>query len=285
MQENQEKKVNVFPTKEQMEEANKVGTLISKEREKLMKDANVPQSEIEAYHQMEEATKRQLELREKTGQLKYEDEKYVDKEEKIYKAEYPTVSQDKEKLLSDKRLNNTQIEEISKPQMHEAFDVIKLPSLGKLYPNKQAKVKVAYLTAFDENILTSPNLLESGEFLEILINRKLLEPSLRYNDLLPQDRDAIMIWLRGTGYGEMYSVKILDEEGEYFDTKIDLSELPIKYLEEDTNKIFQPPTQYEMRIAKWITKDLLHKCLGDSNHGTMDTEHFLSNLVKELDKF
>jgi adenylylsulfate kinase len=54
---------------------------------------------------------------------------------------------------------------------------------------------------------------------------------------------------------------------------------------EDTNKIFQPPTQYEMRITKWITKDLLHKCLEDSNHGTMDTEHFLSNLGKELDKF
>jgi hypothetical protein len=30
------------------------------------------------------------------------------------------------------------------------------------------------MTTADENILTSPNLLQSGEFLEILINRKLL---------------------------------------------------------------------------------------------------------------
>ena len=41
---------------------------------------------------------------------------------------------------------------------------------------------------------------------EILINRKILEPDLRYEDLLVGDRNAIMIWLRATGYGEMYPV-------------------------------------------------------------------------------
>jgi hypothetical protein len=31
------------------------------------------------------------------------------------------------------------------------------------------------MTTADENILTSPNLLQSGEFLNVLINRKILE--------------------------------------------------------------------------------------------------------------
>jgi hypothetical protein len=115
--------------------------------------------------------------------------------------------------------------ELSQPNYNAPFDVIPLPSKGKLYKNKKANVKLAYMTTSDENILTSPNLLKSGEFLEILINRKLLEPDLRYRDLLPGDRNAIMLWLRATAYGEMYPVTLLDEFDEAFETEINLNEL------------------------------------------------------------
>ena len=126
-------------------------------------------------------------------------------------------------LEEEKRARHIEI--LSQPQMNQPYDLIPLPSEGKLYANKKKSVKVAYLTTADENILTSPNLVESGDFLEILINRKLLEPSLRYKDLLPGDRNAIMIWLRATGYGEMYPITIYDNDGVPFDTEINLSEL------------------------------------------------------------
>jgi hypothetical protein len=119
------------------------------------------------------------------------------------------------------------IQQLSQPQFNTAFDVLPLPSEGKLYKNKKSSVKVAYMTAADENILTSPNLLQSGEFLEILINRKLLETDLRYKDLHVGDRNAIMIWLRATSYGEMYPVTIYDENGSPFDTEINLNELNV----------------------------------------------------------
>ena len=115
--------------------------------------------------------------------------------------------------------------ELSQPNYNAPFDVIPLPSKGKLYRNKKQNVRLAYMTTADENILTSPNLLKSGEFLEILINRKLLEPELRYKDLLPGDRNAIMLWLRATAYGEMYPVTLLDEKDEAFETEINLNEL------------------------------------------------------------
>lgn len=51
---------------------------------------------------------------------------------------------------------------------------------------------------------------------------------------------------------------------------------------ENTNKIFEDPKKYNMRITKWITKDLLLKCWEDTNRGTMGTRHFLSNLSTEL---
>jgi hypothetical protein len=115
--------------------------------------------------------------------------------------------------------------ELSQPNYNAPFDIIPLPSKGKLYRSKKSNIKLAYMTTADENILTSPNLLKSGEFLEILLNRKILEPELRYKDLLPGDRNAIMLWLRATAYGEMYPITILDEFEEPFDTEINLNDL------------------------------------------------------------
>jgi len=115
--------------------------------------------------------------------------------------------------------------ELSQPNYNAPFDVISLPSKGKLYRNKKSTVRLAYMTTSDENILTSPNLVKDGSFLEILINRKMLEGDLRYRDLLPGDRNAIMLWLRATAYGEIYPVTIFDENDVPFETEINLNEL------------------------------------------------------------
>jgi hypothetical protein len=135
---------------------------------------------------------------------------------------------------------NQYIVELSQPNYNSAFDVIPLPSKGKLYQNKKQNARISFMTTADENILTSPNLLQSGEFLEILINRKLLEQDLRYKDLHVGDRNAIMIWLRATGYGEMYPVTLLDENDVPFDTEINLHELKVKNLgaEPDAEGLF-----------------------------------------------
>lgn len=132
------------------------------------------------------------------------------------------------------------IERISQPHWNMSFDVLPLPSEGKLYKTKKPTVKVAYMTTADENILTSPNLLQSGEFLEILINRKLLDTNLRYKDLHIGDRNAIMLWLRASSYGEMYPVTLLDENDVPFDVEIDLNSLAVKKLnvEPDAEGLF-----------------------------------------------
>jgi hypothetical protein len=128
---------------------------------------------------------------------------------------------------------NQRIIELSQPDFNTAFDVIPLPSQGKTYRNRKPNIKLSYMTTADENILTSPNLLQSGEFLKILINRKILETDLRYNDLLIGDRNAIMIWLRATSYGEEYPITVLDELDDPFDTEVNLNDLKIKKLTVD----------------------------------------------------
>lgn len=126
--------------------------------------------------------------------------------------------------------NKNQTQEV---QFQIPFDVIPLPSKGLLYPGQEGSVKVEYMTAMDENILTSPNLIKSGKVLDILMERKIKQSPVPFDKLLIGDRNAIMIWLRATGYGEMYPVKMTDPtSGVEFETEIDLSTLKTKELPE-----------------------------------------------------
>jgi hypothetical protein len=252
-----ENRPKVFPTAEQIAAANQTGGEITNQQEQIISPEQVTSSEAAAASEMARRTYEQLKAREEA--LKQVEKQkgqeinnsnpstqtkqvsnYVNQETTQQVYAQPLNSPIQNLPKEDKSLVNSKISEISQPQMNQPYDIIPLPSEGKLYKNKKAKVKIAYLTAADENILTSPNLLESGDFLEILINRKLLEPDLRYKDLIPGDRDAIMVWLRATGYGEMYPVTIFDENDKPFDTEVDLTRLPVKKLpvEPDSDGLF-----------------------------------------------
>lgn len=118
-------------------------------------------------------------------------------------------------------------------ESNQPYDIIPLPSKGLFYPNKVSSLKVAYLTAADENILLSPNLLNSGKALDILLERKILSREINPKNLLGGDRDAILIFLRTSGYGNIYPVKLTDPKtGVEFDYDVDLSELKYKDIKE-----------------------------------------------------
>ena len=244
------KKPNVFPTQEQINQANDTGQQINNqlEEENNITNQTISEGEANAAAEMKRRSEEQLRLRnEQLNQIEKTREENM-KEKQIHGGDnnhtppiYPTNNNYGGGNDGFQNNNTQTIEYISQPQMNQPFDVLPLPSEGKLYQGRKSSVKVAYLTTADENILTSPNLVESGDFLEILINRKLLEPNIRYKDLLPGDRNAIMIWLRATGYGEMYPVQIYDEiSDEPFDTEIDLSKLnTIKLnIEPDSDGLF-----------------------------------------------
>lgn len=134
-------------------------------------------------------------------------------------------------------------------QFETPFDVIELPSKGLLYPGKNSTIKISYLSGMDENILTSQNLIKNGKVLDVLLERKLKDSPIPVGDLLVGDRNAIMIWLRATGYGEMYPVKLTDPNTfDEFDYEVDLTKLKIKPLgaEPDENGLFS----FELPRAK-----------------------------------
>ena len=119
-----------------------------------------------------------------------------------------------------------------------AYDVVELPSKGIHYQNKKKSLRVAYLTAADENILSSPNLVATNTVVDELLKRKILDKDINIDDIIDEDRQAILIFLRNTAFGSEYKITTSDPKtGESFTFEIDLSTLKIKdfNLPEDTN--------------------------------------------------
>lgn len=289
---------SVLPSAEYINSANETGSKIAEQysAENNVQPYQIPDGEAAAAAEMAKRTAEQLRLRNeaiaKNKQIAEEaeikrNEMMNQTKESVNNVQYvppvvppvvpPTINNESSYNDNNPKFD-PYIEAISQPQMNQPFDVIPLPSGGKLYPGKKKAVKIAYLTTADENILTSPNLVASGQFLEILINRKLLEPGLRYKDLLPGDRNAIMIWLRATGYGEMYPILMTDKDNEEFETEINLSELKTIELtvDPDSDGLYT----FELPLSKSIVRFKLLTC-GDIDELETIVESVSKNVVNE----
>jgi transcription elongation factor Elf1 len=111
-------------------------------------------------------------------------------------------------------------------------DDVALPSGGMFYPNKQSSVRVKYLTADDENILTSPDLIRSGKVLDVLLENSIIDKGLSPDVMLTGDRNAVLLSLRSTGYGDDYPVNMTCPKcGHEYEQSVKLSELKHKKLE------------------------------------------------------
>ena len=139
------------------------------------------------------------------------------------------------------------------------YDIIPLPSKGECYRTKIDKLPVGYLTAADENLITSPNLYESGNISSILLKRKVLNKDIDIDNLVAGDVDAIMVFLRGTSYGNDFPITATDPKtGAKIDTTADLSKLKYRpfSLKGDANGFFDfklPRTGADIKF-KFLTK-------------------------------
>lgn len=119
-----------------------------------------------------------------------------------------------------------------------AYDVVTLPSKGIYYENKKKSVRVSYLTASDENILSSPNLISSNTVIDELLKNKILDRDISIGELVEEDRQAVLIFLRNTAFGSEYKATEIDPKtNKEFTFDIDLSILKTKdfNLVEDSN--------------------------------------------------
>ena len=111
-----------------------------------------------------------------------------------------------------------------------AIETVPLPSKGQFYPpghplHDCETVDIRYMTARDEDILTSPSLLKQGLALDRFVQGILCDQRIKVDDLLVGDKSAILIASRITGYGGDYEVTVTCPECmTESQTKFDLSD-------------------------------------------------------------
>jgi hypothetical protein len=121
------------------------------------------------------------------------------------------------------------------------YDVVELPSMGMQYASKKKSLRVAYLDATDENILSAQNLIQSNTVIDELLKRKILDRDFNVEELTDEDRQAVLIFLRSTAWGPEYKFFLIDPKtNEQFERIFDLSELSFKEFKliPDTNGEF-----------------------------------------------
>jgi hypothetical protein len=116
-------------------------------------------------------------------------------------------------------------------------DIVSLPSQGLLYKNGVKELEVEYLTGMDEGTLTSPNRMERGDAVDIILRRRIRNKSIDPDELLLGDKLAILFWMRATAYGPEYDIRVVDPAtGQLFDHSVNLATLKIKKLEVKPDK-------------------------------------------------
>ena len=105
-----------------------------------------------------------------------------------------------------------------------------LPSKGLLYPEghpyANGEVELRYMTAKDEDILSSEKFIKEGKVVDELLKSLLVDNS-GYDDLLVGDKNSIMFVARILGFGPEYNIKLGTK-----DLNINLEQLEPKEIDE-----------------------------------------------------
>lgn len=144
-------------------------------------------------------------------------------------------------------------------------ELVELPSRGKLYPEtnplSKGTVELKYMTAREEDILASQNLIRKGVVLDKLFESVVVQKDVNINDIFIGDKNAILLATRVLGYGPDYNVEVTDPfTGELQKVTINLAKIQIK--EVDFDKL-NSENRYDFELptskAKIVFKLLTHK--------------------------
>ena len=112
-------------------------------------------------------------------------------------------------------------------------EFVTLPSEGLFYPegstlHNRKHLEIRFMTAKEEDILTSRPLLKAGLAIDRMLENVLEDKSIDVGELLIGDKNALLVAARCTGYGGDYEAKIACPACDTMaETLFDVSEPPI----------------------------------------------------------
>jgi hypothetical protein len=91
-------------------------------------------------------------------------------------------------------------------------EMVDLPSEGKYYQpghplHNETTIEIREMTAKEEDILTSPSLIQKGVVFDKLLKNIIVDARIGQEHLLIGDKSAILVAARISAYGEMYETK------------------------------------------------------------------------------
>ena len=147
-------------------------------------------------------------------------------------------------------------------------EVVDLPSKGLLYPEDSplstGKIEIKYMTAKEEDILTSPNLIKQGVVVEKLLESLIVDKSIKVDDLLIGDKNSILIASRILAYGKEYEVEVDGRKIE-----VDLTQLKDNQL--DDSIVTNGANEFEFELPATKRK-LTFKLLTSGDERAIDEE-------------
>lgn len=117
-------------------------------------------------------------------------------------------------------------------------EFVELPSGGRLYPPDhpfymKEEVEIRFMTARDEDILSSKSLLNKGLALDRLLQGLLID-KIDVKSILVGDRNALFVAARISAYGASYEVNVgCPKCGAREDHEFDLSSLSFREISDD----------------------------------------------------
>jgi hypothetical protein len=114
-------------------------------------------------------------------------------------------------------------------------EVLDLPSGGKIYPKESplssGRITIKLMTAKEEDILSSTNLIKKGVVLDKLFESIIVD-KVNPNDIIIGDKNAIILATRVLGYGPDYEFQFYSaKKGDYVSVKMDLTQVKTKEID------------------------------------------------------
>jgi len=152
-------------------------------------------------------------------------------------------------------------------------ETIELPSQGYFYeatnPLSSGTIEIKYMTAREEDILTSRNLIQKGVVIDTLLQSLIVTP-INYSELLIGDKNAILVASRILAYGKDYEVNIVCPKcGESSQHTVDISSFENKEVDLSIFTKGSKQFAFQLPISK---KNLILKLATHADERNIDAE-------------
>jgi hypothetical protein len=179
-------------------------------------------------------------------------------------------------------------------------EFVELPSKGLAYPeghslHNKDTIEIRFMTAKDEDILSSRTLLKKGIALERFLENIIIDKSIDTKTLLIGDKNAILVSARASGYGFDYETVLkcpqcTKKTSLIFDLRNpkivgDLATLNSEVVQKVSDGIYKtkmPLTNFEVQFRLMNGQDEMILSEFIRNMKAADEENFLTNQFKRL---